>query len=373
MLLNLKFRNGLRTVAIVLTLSVFNGVASKAGGLEVTFFGSTSYTSVQTNQPTPAGFSYYDSRGVNALTYDPATKSYNFQQSASAAGQFTPTSLPIVSSSTAQFLNSIYSTAGVVKGFSSTGATVKIDRGFPSASNRASAFTTTALSTRDYLSILSTDPNVSSGQIKITFAASVSSGFDCDGRATCTKSESIWSLSNQLALFRGSPLDTSTGNILSISNWRAGGISGTNWTNPSAINSYCANLSFQYCLSNGRVSQSYIFDVRPGNSIRLSSAFSMQSETNLLITQIGSTPPPLASMGSFIDFGNSGYTLIESLTPGIGYVAESGGIYLTSLPGVPEPSSWAMLIAGFGLVGGSLRGRRTTQTEAPKESSNSSR
>ncbi len=33
-------------------------------------------------------------------------------------------------------------------------------------------------------------------------------------------------------------------------------------------------------------------------------------------------------------------------------------IKLLSVPGVPEPSSWAMLITGFGLVGASLRRRR---------------
>ena len=30
------------------------------------------------------------------------------------------------------------------------------------------------------------------------------------------------------------------------------------------------------------------------------------------------------------------------------------------VPGVPEPANWAMMIAGFGLVGGSLRARRTS-------------
>ena len=35
-------------------------------------------------------------------------------------------------------------------------------------------------------------------------------------------------------------------------------------------------------------------------------------------------------------------------------------LFDASLLGVPEPASWAMLIAGFGLVGASQRRRRTS-------------
>lgn len=59
------------------------------------------------------------------------------------------------------------------------------------------------------------------------------------------------------------------------------------------------------------------------------------------------------------DFSNSGYTFLKMLTPGTSYVSEAGETYLTELPpGVPEPQSWAMLIVGFGVVGGAMRNRR---------------
>jgi hypothetical protein len=59
------------------------------------------------------------------------------------------------------------------------------------------------------------------------------------------------------------------------------------------------------------------------------------------------------------DFGNSGYTLINVLNPGVSYVSAAGAQYLTSAPpGIPEPASWAMLIAGFGLTGAAMRQRR---------------
>ncbi len=32
----------------------------------------------------------------------------------------------------------------------------------------------------------------------------------------------------------------------------------------------------------------------------------------------------------------------------------------TPLPAVPEPASWAMMVGGFGLIGGALRYRRKT-------------
>jgi hypothetical protein len=38
--------------------------------------------------------------------------------------------------------------------------------------------------------------------------------------------------------------------------------------------------------------------------------------------------------------------------------------YLSQTANVPEPASWALLIAGFGMVGGSLRRSRRTVTVA---------
>jgi PEP-CTERM motif len=59
------------------------------------------------------------------------------------------------------------------------------------------------------------------------------------------------------------------------------------------------------------------------------------------------------------NFANSAYTMIEMLTPGTSYTSEFGGLYPTSIPSpVPEPGNWAMLVAGFGLVGSAMRRRR---------------
>lgn len=43
-----------------------------------------------------------------------------------------------------------------------------------------------------------------------------------------------------------------------------------------------------------------------------------------------------------------------------GFYADNSGSLQVSVSGVPEPSSWALMIAGLGLIGGMLRSRRKT-------------
>lgn len=50
-----------------------------------------------------------------------------------------------------------------------------------------------------------------------------------------------------------------------------------------------------------------------------------------------------------VDFQNIGFTAVVSEQP---------------VPGIPEPATWAMLIAGFGLVGSAARRRRGTELAA---------
>ncbi len=60
------------------------------------------------------------------------------------------------------------------------------------------------------------------------------------------------------------------------------------------------------------------------------------------------------------DFGNTAAVQFGDLPEGLSFTSQSGQ-FLTDLGGggaVPEPSTWAMLIAGFGLVGATMRKRR---------------
>jgi hypothetical protein len=53
--------------------------------------------------------------------------------------------------------------------------------------------------------------------------------------------------------------------------------------------------------------------------------------------------------------GDGGY---ESDNHTVGFATAVGGTTVPSVPGVPEPASWALLILGFGFVGGMLRRNR---------------
>ena len=57
--------------------------------------------------------------------------------------------------------------------------------------------------------------------------------------------------------------------------------------------------------------------------------------------------------GTTSEGGNSGYGTVFKLS-------DTG--FVVSVGGVPEPASWAMMIAGFGLVGAAARRRRQTVT-----------
>lgn len=61
-----------------------------------------------------------------------------------------------------------------------------------------------------------------------------------------------------------------------------------------------------------------------------------------------------------IDATNSGWVV----TLGKSALSLDGGALPPPLPGVPEPSSWAMMIAGFGLVGASMRRRKSAAVTA---------
>lgn len=38
----------------------------------------------------------------------------------------------------------------------------------------------------------------------------------------------------------------------------------------------------------------------------------------------------------------------------------AGGLYSNTIPGIPEPATWAMMLVGFGAIGSAMRRRKTT-------------
>jgi len=67
--------------------------------------------------------------------------------------------------------------------------------------------------------------------------------------------------------------------------------------------------------------------------------------------------------GSSCDFGHTGAFTLGDLPPGLSWTSESG-TFLSALNtsgpggGVPEPTAWALMILGFGLIGTAARARR---------------
>jgi hypothetical protein len=54
-----------------------------------------------------------------------------------------------------------------------------------------------------------------------------------------------------------------------------------------------------------------------------------------------------------------GWNISFDVLKNAGYTATSATIYKELLGAVPEPTTWAMMLTGFAMVGGALRGRRT--------------
>jgi len=64
-------------------------------------------------------------------------------------------------------------------------------------------------------------------------------------------------------------------------------------------------------------------------------------------------------------FADAGQALNSFRAASTGSFSSDPRPTVNALPPVPEPATWAMMIAGFGLVGGSLRQRRLARTFGP--------
>jgi hypothetical protein len=76
-------------------------------------------------------------------------------------------------------------------------------------------------------------------------------------------------------------------------------------------------------------------------------------------TSFGSVGVNVGSNNTIVSF-NLNASGLGALNAGRGTFVGFGGSVSTAVPAVPEPATWAMMLAGFGIVGGAMRRRHRT-------------
>lgn len=84
---------------------------------------------------------------------------------------------------------------------------------------------------------------------------------------------------------------------------------------------------------------------------------------NVLIPQLTGDPTEIRSLAG-LGIGAGNFTLTVQGTPGTQNGSFGGNVAFVAQSAVPEPSSWAMMLIGFGAVGFSMRRKRQTLLQA---------
>jgi hypothetical protein len=131
-------------------------------------------------------------------------------------------------------------------------------------------------------------------------------------------------------------------------------VEGTGFSNGSAINDAFYNVASQslntgyYALGFGTAP---LAGFTPSNNIQ-----------NFLVGAV----PAFAASNIYTFQINTGTAVPSTLYFGVtdGQYSDNGGGFRVTISNVPEPASWALLIAGFGLTGAAMRRRRQVAVAA---------
>ena len=114
--------------------------------------------------------------------------------------------------------------------------------------------------------------------------------------------------------------------------------------------------AYQWTVNNASGS---VFDVGPGTVISTGTNLVGSSWNDTVVRYEFLFPHVSSTFGLSINFGGAGFQGGIDESWGLDNFALSA-IYDDGPGGVPEPATWAMLIAGFGMVGATMRRRRSS-------------
>lgn len=98
--------------------------------------------------------------------------------------------------------------------------------------------------------------------------------------------------------------------------------------------------------------------------VRFNGSFNVRKDTALTLYFYQSLSAS-ANSGGMADFGHT-MRFNWNLPTGVSYTSASGR-FMSGVAAVPEPSTWAMMISGFGMVGGAMRRARRAGRDAASQ------
>jgi hypothetical protein len=167
----------------------------------------------------------------------------------------------------------------------------------------------------------------------------------------------------------GARWDSATkGDALLSWGWNAANASGNSSIGLSTQNAPNANWSYSF--TTGANAATFNADwtlTTSGNTFGMQGIYSLDSSLPFNITPFILAPGNAAGSFSQALAANTAYTLTftnfgnltSASAANVGLVSFQFDWEIVESGGVPEPTSWAMLIAGFGLVGATARRRRS--------------
>ena len=166
---------------------------------------------------------------------------------------------------------------------------------------------------------------------------------------------------NYIAGFCGSS-DACKGADLEYHNYFKFDLASISSAGSAILNLYQPDDAFGFAGLDGYVSPNpsityALYDFTSGGDISAATGFgAYQDLANGL--SFGSTVITAASNGGTVSFALNAAGLTALNASAGGAFAFGGAILNAAPPAVPEPASWAMMVGGFGLIGGGLRQRR---------------